>query len=156
MLIFNGFYQSDSYRSWLKSWGVWRSAAAFGDQKLEKAQTNRGIISSETCYRPSIYDRPSWRADVPITHLHLTRMWPEHRNKPKKPVGVRTQTDVLRSSCLSFESPLRLRVVIINLHPLVSSASVSTSRLQQQSPSYLRPHLFIGMATYTIYPRAHG
>jgi hypothetical protein len=42
MLILDGFYQSDSYRSWLKSCGVWRSAAAFGGQKLEKSQTNRG------------------------------------------------------------------------------------------------------------------
>jgi hypothetical protein len=45
MLILDGFYQSDSYRSWLKSWGVWRSAAAFGGQKLEKAQTNRAVLS---------------------------------------------------------------------------------------------------------------
>jgi hypothetical protein len=39
MLILDGFYQNDSYRSELKSWGVWRSAAAFGGQKLKKAQT---------------------------------------------------------------------------------------------------------------------
>jgi hypothetical protein len=46
ILILNGFYQNDFYRSWLKSWDVWRSAAAFGGKKLEKAQTNRGIILS--------------------------------------------------------------------------------------------------------------
>jgi hypothetical protein len=45
MLILDGFYQNDFYRSWLKSWGVWRSAAAFGGQKLEKAQTNRGFVA---------------------------------------------------------------------------------------------------------------
>jgi hypothetical protein len=44
MLILNGFYQKDSYRSWLKSWGVWRSAAVFGGQKLKKAQTNRDYV----------------------------------------------------------------------------------------------------------------
>jgi hypothetical protein len=47
MLILDGFYQSDSYRSCLKSWGVWRSAAAFGGQKLKKSQTNMGYIAFE-------------------------------------------------------------------------------------------------------------
>jgi hypothetical protein len=36
MLILDGFYQNDFYKSWLKSWGVWRSATAFGGQKLNK------------------------------------------------------------------------------------------------------------------------
>jgi hypothetical protein len=45
MLILDGFYQSDSYRSWLKSWGVWRSTAAFDGQKLKKAQTKRADVS---------------------------------------------------------------------------------------------------------------
>jgi transposase len=44
MLILDVFYQSDSYRSWLKSRGVWRSVAAFSGQKLKKTQTNRSII----------------------------------------------------------------------------------------------------------------
>jgi hypothetical protein len=40
---FGRFLPKHSYRSWLKSWGVWRSAAAFGGQKLKKDQTNRGL-----------------------------------------------------------------------------------------------------------------
>jgi hypothetical protein len=36
MLILVGFYQNDSYISWLKSWSVWLFAVAFGGQKLKK------------------------------------------------------------------------------------------------------------------------
>jgi hypothetical protein len=43
MLILDDFYQNDSYRSGLKSWDVWQSAAAFGGQKLKNAQTNGAI-----------------------------------------------------------------------------------------------------------------
>jgi hypothetical protein len=41
---FRRFYQNDSYRSGLKSCGVWQSAAAFGGQKLKKSQTNGANI----------------------------------------------------------------------------------------------------------------
>lgn len=36
MLILDGFYQNDFYRSRLKSWSVWHSATTFGGQKLKK------------------------------------------------------------------------------------------------------------------------
>ena len=44
ILILDSFYLNEFYRSWLKSWRVWQSAAAFGGQKLQKAETNRGFV----------------------------------------------------------------------------------------------------------------
>lgn len=46
MLILDGFYQIDSYRSWLKSQGVWRSAAAFGARSKKKPKQTSIYIES--------------------------------------------------------------------------------------------------------------
>jgi hypothetical protein len=41
MLILNGFYPNEFYRSWLIKLSVWQSAAAFGAQKLRKSRNKR-------------------------------------------------------------------------------------------------------------------
>jgi hypothetical protein len=73
MLILEGFYQSDFYRSWLKSWSVWRSAAAFGGQKLKKAETNRDIDVLEEERLNTVIQSAKYQQTLRLYHYKVVR-----------------------------------------------------------------------------------